>query len=281
MKSLKCSRVWLVLIAVLVVAVPLIGSSPVGAITNGMIDEDHLYVGALIFDFPPPIDIGLDFGWCSGTLISPTAFLTAGHCFFLASLQTGLPMDAIPIDDLFISLASNILDRKSWRPVASYETHPDFFVPAGGPFGGGNFHDVAVVFLDKPVKKVAPGTLAPLGLLTDLEASGELLKAKFTVVGYGMNEDLELTGDRRTASSRFLSPLYDNYLALSRAGQENGGACFFDSGGPAIIEVGGTEYVVAVHALAANFECEGPFWDFRVDTAVSEAFIVAAIASNG
>jgi hypothetical protein len=190
-------------------------------------------------------------------------------------------MDAIPVDKIFVSFAPNILqDRKSWRAVASYETHPDFFVPTGD-FAFGWAHDVAVVILDKPVKQVTPGKLAPLGLLTDLEASGELLKAKLTVVGYGMNEDFKLTGDRRVASADFLPPLYSSWLGLSRASHENGGACFFDSGGPAIIEAGGAVYVVAIHALAADPQCRGPFWDFRVDTALSQDFIVAAIASNG
>jgi hypothetical protein len=46
------------------------------AVTNGELDEDnHPYVGLLIFD----VDGGP--AWrCSGTLLSPTVMLTAGHC---------------------------------------------------------------------------------------------------------------------------------------------------------------------------------------------------------
>ena len=47
------------------------------AVTDGELDgEGHPAVGLLIFDFAPGAP-----GWrCSGTLISPTVILTAGHC---------------------------------------------------------------------------------------------------------------------------------------------------------------------------------------------------------
>src|SRR3954465_7941596 len=65
----------------------LVGAVPVGAITNGQPDAgEHPYVGELFFYVPDEVDTrftqpGSWFG-CSGTLISPTVVLTAGHCAF-------------------------------------------------------------------------------------------------------------------------------------------------------------------------------------------------------
>ncbi|MGD8466293.1 MAG: trypsin-like serine protease, partial [Anaerolineae bacterium] len=59
------------LILLLVVAVP------VFAITNGEPDGDgHPYVGLMVADDAD----GNPLWRCTGTLISPTVFLTAGHC---------------------------------------------------------------------------------------------------------------------------------------------------------------------------------------------------------
>ena len=62
-------------------------AAPVGAITNGAPDGgEHPYVGELLFYVPDaPSSRFADPGsWftCSGTLLSPTVMVTAGHCTF-------------------------------------------------------------------------------------------------------------------------------------------------------------------------------------------------------
>src|ERR1700738_4832308 len=53
-------------------------ASPAWAITNGSPDgADHPEVGALIADKAYPDGT---WSYCTGTLISPTVFLTAAHC---------------------------------------------------------------------------------------------------------------------------------------------------------------------------------------------------------
>ena len=62
-----------------VLATLLLTAAPASAITYGQPDDgEHPYVGFMIF-FDP-----VDPGWfsCSGTLLNPTVFLTAGHCTF-------------------------------------------------------------------------------------------------------------------------------------------------------------------------------------------------------
>ena len=60
-----------------VMAILAIAVSPVYAITGNWVeDNEHPFVGLVVF-----YDANGDFIWrCSGTLLDPYTFLTAGHC---------------------------------------------------------------------------------------------------------------------------------------------------------------------------------------------------------
>ena len=86
--------------------------TPAQAIKGGLPDEGaHPYVGQLLFYDPSGIDPRFDDpgAWfnCSGTLVSPTIVVTAGHCTF----GTGRNGDPTPTgsggNDVWISFAEN------------------------------------------------------------------------------------------------------------------------------------------------------------------------------
>jgi hypothetical protein len=87
---------------------------PAGAITWGDPDTEHTNVGAMVVDWPGygPVQM------CSGTLIHPQVFLTAGHC------TTGLEDGGITT--VWVNFDVNALNEDTLLDVAEVITHPDY-----------------------------------------------------------------------------------------------------------------------------------------------------------
>ena len=158
-------------------------AAPVGAITNGQPDDgEHPYVGELFFYVPSEADDRFTDGgsWfnCSGTLISPTVVLTAGHCTFgdrpgrrrprgrraSAATTSGSASDEEP-DYTGISSAPYIPDDNAGRYApgprhaqrAATRLASRHGVPASrtSTTTRSTSHDAGVVILDEPRAEVA------------------------------------------------------------------------------------------------------------------------------
>ncbi len=168
---------------------------------------------------------------CSGTLISPSVFLTVAHCtqaYERADLQVRVTFES----------------RADFDPDAAYTgtpyTHPKW---DGFP----DFPDVGVVVLDEAVDTGAGyGRLPEAGIVERFETGKELL----TVVGYGVRgfetgggkpeptaggirekSTVEYFGTEGAANSFAAGGYYIKTLQAS-GGEGGEGACLGDSGGP-------------------------------------------------
>ena len=260
----------------LAVVVLLLGVvAPAGAITYGEPDGDeHPYVGLVGF-----YDASGEWIWrCSGTLISPTILLTAGHCTS-PDAELGTPARAQVWFDSQIVL----------NPGAGY---PDaggvMGTPVANPnFDGlskGNTNDIGVVVLDDPVNAPTYGALPTASYLDHLATERGKQDVTFTAVGYGLNEVKPQSISLRTrykAVSHLVtlrSALTDGYnLQTSNnpghwvKGSESGGTCFGDSGGPVFYS--NTNLVVGITSFGMNSNCKGADWSYRTDSDAARAFL--------
>lgn len=246
---------------------------PAAAIIDGQRDTVHTNVGLIRFT----TETGRF--RCSGTLISPTVVLTAGHC-------TGETGDS-PATNVYVSfntdlaldpLAAGIAPAERAARAANYITgtaHPD-----PGWTGGLSFskqHDQGVVVLDAPAATKWPGiTPAPLLPVGTLDANqGALKNQTFTLVGYGVEIGAKkaqiVVTERRftTAPLKSVQTEVVTFQINDRDSKAGGGSCFGDSGGPAFLG----PYVVGDASYVNSLSCNATGSYQRVDTAYSRAFL--------
>jgi hypothetical protein len=226
-------------------------AAPAAAVTHGSADGDlHPSVGGLVASKAYSDGTWL---YCSGTLMSPTIFVTAAHCgdegesvrvAFSSAYTDGDPVytGTFHADPLY-----------NWR-----ESNPD---------------DLAVVVLDSAVSGITPALLPAAGSLSDLPA-----KQVITGVGYGAYEVTNQPGghhflydDVRMYAAGTLNATNKSWLRISEnPATGNGGGCYGDSGGPNFV---GDSNINAAITITGDAICRATNVAYRLDTPSAREFL--------
>ena len=226
-------------------------AGPAFAITNGSLDRNgHPAVGGLVS--PTQYSDG-SWIYCSGTLISPTVFLTAAHC-----AENG--------EQVLVTFDADYQDGDRLHSGTFY-SDPAY------PGTSADSHDIAVVVLDKAVKGITPALLPTAGSLSSLSSS-----QTFTSVGYGAYEVTNSPGghqylydDRRMVAVGTLNATNKTWLRISmNASTGNGGTCYGDSGGPNFL---GQTDVIAAITITGDAVCRATNVTYRLDTVSARSFL--------
>jgi hypothetical protein len=229
----------------------LFAAAPALAITYGVPDgAGHPNVGGLV-----AAHAYSDGTWiyCSGTLISPTVFLTAAHC------DEGTARVTVTFDTAY--QAGDKTYTGTWYADPLYA------------FAQNDPHDLAVVVFDKPIKDILPASLPAAGSLSNLSNT-----QLFIPVGYGAYEVTNEPGghqylynDVRMVATGTLNSINPAWLRISmNPATGNGGTCYGDSGGPNFL---GTTNIVAATTITGDAICRSTNVTYRLDTATARAFL--------
>jgi hypothetical protein len=237
--------------------------APVQAITDGDLDDDggHPYVGLMVAK-----DVNGTPQWqCSGTLLSPTLFLTAGHCtkfaahveiWFDADVEHGIPANRYPFTG-----------QVGGMPFTHPQYNPNAFF----------LYDLGVVVLDEPMVMDNYGVLPELNVLDSLARQRGKQDVTFTAVGYGMQASFPDAASWKEHNERIRMVAYPRLIQINVPGRTGdfslllsnnhatGGTCFGDSGGPNFI--GNSNVIGGVTSYGKRNVCTGTGGVYRVDRA--------------
>jgi V8-like Glu-specific endopeptidase len=235
---------------------------PAFAVTDGGLDGDgHPYVGLMVAQDAD----GNPLWRCSGTLLSSTLFLTAGHCtespaahveiWFDADVESGIPANGYPF-------AGDV----GGTPYTHPQYNPNAFY----------LFDLGVVVLDTPMDMSEYGALPSLNQLDALKTRRGHNNNTFTAVGYGLQQsfpDAAAWKENNVRVRMVATPhliqinggLVGDFSILLSNNAHTGGTCFGDSGGPNFI--GDTNVLAGVTSFGLNGNCAGTGGVYRVDRA--------------
>jgi Trypsin len=265
----------IVLSVVAALALVLGFATPANAITGNYVkDNEHPFVGMVVF-----YDANGEFtSRCSGSLLNPTVFLTAGHCTEGQSsarvyFQQGAGVNYDPATEL--------------DPVSGYPetcaagtlgvtcaTSDELYNYGFADFAGfPDTQDVGLVILDQPIQLSEYGVLAADGSLDELATRRGQQATTFTASGYGLSYSspvgVESFRERLMAQAKLTnlrSANTDGFnLQTNGNGDGRGGTCSGDSGGPVFYGGYESNLIVAVTSFGMNEWCRGTDFAYRTD----------------
>jgi hypothetical protein len=266
-------------IAILAVAV-----SPVYAITGNFVEDfEHPFVGLAVF-----YDANGEFLWrCSGSLLSPTVFLTAGHC---ADTEGGAVTARIYFQQ---DAGVNYDPATQLDPVTGY---PEYCaegtlgvtcatVSEGNIYNYGftgsltipQTHDLGILILDQPIRLDEYGQLPEPNFLDQFATSRGTQDILFTASGYGLTYKEQIHNGKPNISYRERLMAEATLVNLRSAwnagfnlqtngnGAGKGGTCNGDSGGPVFFGDYSSNLIVGVTSFGLNSLCRGTDFAYRID----------------
>jgi secreted trypsin-like serine protease len=227
------------------------------AITHGTLDGNaHPAVGLIVMDIA-----GVPAFRCSGTFISPTVVVTAGHCAGepgeFSALRVFTESDVENGNNNFPFAGPNTIEAAEWHAHPLF-TEAAFFL-----------HDVGVVVLTQPFNLPA-SKLGKLPSVNQLDALKPSAATTFTAVGYGVQRinPAKLVAElvRMNAVPHLVqinTGFTGGFSLLLSNNASTGGTCFGDSGGPDFL--GSGNVIAGVTSFALNGSCGGTGGVFRLD----------------
>jgi secreted trypsin-like serine protease len=225
-------------------ALAILGGSP----DNGA----HPYVGAALQQQTQNGVTGNQL--CSGSLVSPTVFVTAAHCFADGSTVR------VTFDENAYGGATSV--------NGTVHVDPAWCLGCGNITPGDDTNDIAVIVLDGAGVSQARYAQLPSAGLADTLPN----KQAIDVVGYGVQDFVKkvpsVFGTRQVATTWVKNgkDLGGEFLKLAA----NPGACLGDSGGPDLVS--GTDVMVAISTLTRP-HCKGASYSERLDTVAALGFV--------
>jgi secreted trypsin-like serine protease len=287
-----------VLIALSTVVAAMALAGPASAISGDFVkDNEHPFVGLVVF-----YDANGDFVWrCTGSLLTPTVFLTAGHCADTVGgavtarvyfqQDAGVNYDPATQVDPVSGYPEYCADGTLGVTCATSDQLYNF--DFSGSLTVPDTHDVGLVILDQPIMLDEYGVLAEANSLDQLATQRGRQDLTFTVSGYGLTYKQQEHNGKPNVSFRerlmALSQLVNLRSGLNAGfnlqtvgnGTGQGGTCNGDSGGPVFYGGYESNTIVGVTSFGLNNLCRGTDFAFRTDQPAVIEWILATVEKSG
>jgi hypothetical protein len=275
---------------------------PTWAITGDYVeDNEHPFVGLIVF-----YDQDGEFMQrCSGSLLSPSLFLTAGHCTTGETTETGEVIPPPTTARVYFQQDAGVgfdPETETPDPETGYPetcagdtlgvtcaTSDEIYNYGFDDFAGfPDTHDVGLVILDQPITLPEYGVLAADGSLDELDTRRGHQELTLTSSGYGLTESnpVHVTSfrERLMAESRLTNLRSHNTdgfnLQANGNGSDRGGTCSGDSGGPEFYGGFESNTIVAVTSFGMNAYCRGVDFSYRTDRQEVIDWIITTVENS-